>query len=151
MTIKRPNQEELEDIVASLGMSMSSERVGEFLEAMEPNFGNAGSGSLGVPIHAIEWAKTPTAKDERDSSCVSILGDTEAANKLDAHVDACTPSVAECHEALVAEVIPKAKKTGQLLKLKNAKKEKIHVAGYGKADHMEDHNPMGFFFVFCFF
>lgn len=38
MTIKRPNQEELEDLVASLGMSMSSERVSEFLEAMEPNF-----------------------------------------------------------------------------------------------------------------
>lgn len=38
MTVKRPTQEQMEDIVASLGMSMDSARVAEFLAAMEGNF-----------------------------------------------------------------------------------------------------------------
>lgn len=38
MTIKRPTLEQLQEIVSDLGMNMSAERVGEFLEAMEPNF-----------------------------------------------------------------------------------------------------------------
>jgi len=38
MTVKRPTQVQLEEIVSDLGMSMSSERVAEFLTAMEGNF-----------------------------------------------------------------------------------------------------------------
>ena len=38
MTIKRPTVEQLHEIVSDLGMSMTSERVAEFLECMEPNF-----------------------------------------------------------------------------------------------------------------
>lgn len=38
MTIKRPTLEQLQGIVSDLGMNMTAERVGEFLEAMEPNF-----------------------------------------------------------------------------------------------------------------
>jgi amidase len=38
MTIKRPTLKQLQEIVSDLGMNMSAERVGEFLEAMEPNF-----------------------------------------------------------------------------------------------------------------
>ena len=38
MTVKRPTQEQMEDIVADLGMSMEPARVAEFLEAMEGNF-----------------------------------------------------------------------------------------------------------------
>lgn len=38
MTIKRPTLEQLQGIVADLGMTMSEERVAEFLECMEPNF-----------------------------------------------------------------------------------------------------------------
>ncbi len=38
MTVKRPTQAQMEEIVADLGMSMSSERVAEFLAAMEGNF-----------------------------------------------------------------------------------------------------------------
>ncbi len=38
MTVKRPTQAQLEEIVADLGMSMSPERVAEFLTAMAGNF-----------------------------------------------------------------------------------------------------------------
>lgn len=38
MTVKRPTQDQMEEIVSDLGMSMSSERVSEFLEAMGGNF-----------------------------------------------------------------------------------------------------------------
>ena len=38
MSVKRPTLEQMTDIVESLGMNMSTERVGEFLEQMEGNF-----------------------------------------------------------------------------------------------------------------
>ena len=38
MTVKRPTVEQMTDIVESLGMAMSQQRVGEFLSLMEPNF-----------------------------------------------------------------------------------------------------------------
>jgi amidase len=38
MTVRRPTLEQMMDIVASFGMSMTPERVGEFLSLMEPNF-----------------------------------------------------------------------------------------------------------------
>jgi amidase len=38
MTVKRPTQAQMEEIATDLGMSMSSERVAEFREAMEANF-----------------------------------------------------------------------------------------------------------------
>ena len=38
MTVKRPTQAQMEDIVASLGMSMDPDRVNEFLVAMQGNF-----------------------------------------------------------------------------------------------------------------
>ena len=38
MTIKRPSQAQMEAIIEDLGMSMSSDRVAEFLSAMEGNF-----------------------------------------------------------------------------------------------------------------
>lgn len=38
MTVKRPTQTQLEEIVADLGMSMEPDRVAEFLEAMVGNF-----------------------------------------------------------------------------------------------------------------
>src|ERR1700722_12088654 len=38
MSVKRPTVEQMSDIVESLGMTMSKERVGEFLSLMEGNF-----------------------------------------------------------------------------------------------------------------
>src|ERR1700685_44235 len=38
MTVKRPTIEQMSDVVESLGMTMSKERVGEFLSLMEGNF-----------------------------------------------------------------------------------------------------------------
>ena len=38
MSVKRPTLEQMSDIVESLGMTMTKERVGEFLSLMEGNF-----------------------------------------------------------------------------------------------------------------
>ena len=38
MTVRRPTLQQMTDIVESLGMTMTDERVGEFLSLMEGNF-----------------------------------------------------------------------------------------------------------------